>query len=92
MNQRVFIKRNIEFLRCPSCRAAASLKKSRTRSAYERIVKYLDVRAYVCTSCGWRGRYFKYTLGRNGLKMIILYIAVLVFVALFVRYMLNKMF
>lgn len=92
MAGRIFVKRHIEFLRCPQCNSIATLKKSRSGNTFNRILKALKVRVYFCSSCGYRHRYFLYKLSRNGLKIIILYTAAVVFTAVFVNFFLRTFF
>jgi DNA-directed RNA polymerase subunit RPC12/RpoP len=42
-------------LTCPHCQSKR-LKRSRTRSFFERLAKTFDRREYRCIDCGWRGK------------------------------------
>lgn len=45
---------------CPHCGKIGTLHRSRSRSFYERAVKFLlPYKIYRCSNCGWRG--FRYT-------------------------------
>lgn len=39
---------------CPRC-ASKRIKRSHSRSIFERCLKTLHIRAYRCIHCGWRG-------------------------------------
>ena len=39
---------------CPRC-GSTRLKRSHSRNARERVLKFLGRRAYRCIDCGWRG-------------------------------------
>ncbi|MCX6157124.1 MAG: hypothetical protein NTY74_03990 [Ignavibacteriae bacterium] len=92
MNLKLFIKKNVQLARCPNCNTIASLRRSRSRNIFEKIIKKLKISAYFCQSCGWRGRLLTFKLSRNFFKLIFFYIMTMVVSAYIVLRFLRSYF
>ncbi|OQY78727.1 MAG: hypothetical protein B6D43_01745 [Ignavibacteriales bacterium UTCHB1] len=56
------------------------------------IQKVIWFRKYTCKECGWRGSIFKYRLVKNGLKVLLFYISLIILSALIMRLILKNFF
>ncbi len=74
--------KNPLYAKCPSCSSADTLRKSRGRSTFEKIVRtvtWFDI--YRCKKCGWRGFKSSFMLSFRVVKKILLYILMMIFTA-----------
>ncbi len=92
MNTKLFFRRNIQLNRCPYCNEIATLRRSRSRNIFEKILKKLKYAPYVCRNCGWRGKIFSYKIARNFLQLVILYAFIIIFAVYIVKKFLSKYF
>jgi len=84
---KIFIYRNPQLSRCPSCTALATLHRSRARNMWEQIVrKTTFYKTYRCKECGWRGFRSTITFTRKSLKAIIIYASLILLTAWLARY------
>jgi predicted RNA-binding Zn-ribbon protein involved in translation (DUF1610 family) len=77
---------------CPNCNEIASLRRSRSRSIVEKILKKLAYSPYVCRNCGWRGKIFSYKISRNFFWLIFLYSVLFVVAVFLVKTFLKSYF
>jgi predicted RNA-binding Zn-ribbon protein involved in translation (DUF1610 family) len=92
MNLKLIIKKNITLSRCPNCNDVATLRRSRSRSFFERIMKKLKFKYYSCQKCGWRGSRFAFKLAKNYKVLIIFYIILSFVTAVLVQKLLTSYF
>jgi predicted RNA-binding Zn-ribbon protein involved in translation (DUF1610 family) len=78
MNTKLFIRRNILLNRCPGCNSIATLRRSRSRNLFERVLKLIKLKPYVCRECGWRGKIFPFKPAKNILTLLLFYALVVV--------------
>ncbi len=80
---RILVRKDPTFGSCPKCEANFQLKKSRSRSIWETIVKNTTFyKTYRCKECGWRGMISTIRFANNAFLGIIVYgflLALLVF-------------
>ncbi len=86
MNWKIFIKKNVQLSICPNCNEIATLKRSRSRSLFEKALKQMKITTFFCESCGWRGKIFIYKLSKNYIQIIIIYLIVIIISG----YLVNK--
>jgi len=86
MNTKLFIRKNVQLNRCPACNEIATLRRSRSRNIFERILKKFKYSSYVCRNCGWRGKLFSFKPAKNFLQILVMYIVIVIIVA----YIINK--
>ncbi len=90
-NPKIFHGVNPEFGPCPSCGEKGVLKRSRPRTAWERIVKTITPFGYYrCKKCGWRGPILKYVMTRESAKNLFLYFIYALITALIVKFVITK--
>lgn len=87
----ILFKRDINSIKCPSCKKYHSLRRSHSRDTKEKIFNYLTFRKlYRCKSCGWRGYKFKVVITKKSLKNILLYIILILLSLEITRMVLSK--
>lgn len=87
-NSKVLIHRNPQFGRCPKCKSAGTLHRSRTQNMFEQIIRRTTfLKTYRCKECGWRG--FRSTLifTKKSIRQIIIYMMMIVVAAFIIRYL-----
>lgn len=88
---RILVPTNPTYGRCPDCKDIGVLRRSRSRSMWEKIVKkasFFDI--YRCRKCGWRGYKSKIKLTFGSVKTILLYVALMLVTAIVIRFVLTK--
>lgn len=90
-NLRVLVPTNPTYGRCPDCKELGVLRRSRSRSIWEKIVKkitFFDI--YRCRKCGWRGYKSKLKLTFGSVKTLLIYIVLMLITAAVIRFVLTK--
>lgn len=76
---------------CPDCGKFGSLKRSRSRNAFEKFVKLITpVTTFRCKECGWRGFKSSYVFHSKSAKAIFIYLILLLGTAFVVRFILLR--
>ena len=79
------------FDKCPECNSIGVLRRSRAHNYYENmIIKSCMVNIYRCRECGWRGIKSNFSLKKISPKVILLYLFFILFVAVFVRFIIQR--
>jgi predicted RNA-binding Zn-ribbon protein involved in translation (DUF1610 family) len=85
------LRKDAVFDICPECKSVGVLRRSRPRNLWERIVKSSRVLNYYrCRECGWRGMKSNFSLKKLSLRVILFYIAFILFAALVVRFIILR--
>lgn len=88
---KIFIYRNPQFSRCPSCKGVAVLHHSRAKNMREQIIKKLSFyRLYRCRECGWRGFLSNFVLTVESLKALLMYAGLIFITGFLIRMVLLK--
>lgn len=88
---RVFIYRNPQFSRCPSCKGIGVLHHSRPKNMGEQIIKKMTFyRLYRCRECGWRGFLSTIILTNESLKAALMYLGLVIATVFLVRMVLLR--
>jgi phage FluMu protein Com len=71
----VIFKRNPLFAKCPSCKVANTLHRSRARGWQENFLKnFTFFKTYRCKQCGWRGYLSTLTVTSQSMKVLGFYL------------------
>ena len=89
MNLRLFIERNLTFVKCPNCNTEAALERVKSNNDFEKLFLVLfRLKKYHCKNCKWNGMKFMYAISRNYVKVILIYILILIII-LILAYFIN---
>ncbi len=92
VTQGLLFKKNPIYDKCPSCASISSLRKSHSRTFWERIIKNsTPFGVYRCKKCGWRGYRIRFILTKKSLKNAFIYL-ILVLVSAFIVNQILKRF
>lgn len=92
VNQGLIFKKNPIYEKCPSCTSINSLRKSHSRTFWERILKNsTPFGVYRCKKCGWRGYRIRFVLTKKSLKNAFVYL-ILVLISAFIINLILKRF
>lgn len=79
------------FDKCPECGNIATLRRSRPKSFFERIVKSTQVLNYYrCRNCAWRGIRANITFKKISWKNVFIYTGLILFVAFLTRFIITR--
>lgn len=77
--------------RCPDCKKTGTLRRSKTRSTKESILKnFTFYKIYRCRECGWRGYLATLNFGMDSLKTLGFYILIAILAAFIIRFILIR--
>lgn len=89
-NSKLKFRRNPIYDRCPSCKQANALHRSRARNLKEEIIKkFTFFKIYRCRNCGWRGYLSTLRVTFSTMKYSIFYMLLLISVIIVVREILS---
>ncbi len=92
VTQGLIFKKNPIYEKCPSCTLINSLRKSHSRTIWEKIIKNATpFGVYRCKKCGWRGYRTRFILTKKSLKNAFVYL-ILVLIAAFIINQILKRF
>lgn len=87
----VLKKRDATFDKCPKCNSVGKLRRSRSKSTFEQIVKKIGLfNYYRCRECGWRGARFSLSFSKTSWKSIIVYLLLMFATAVLVMFVIKK--
>jgi hypothetical protein len=90
---KIFYKTFPETSRCPVCGKIGTVRRSRSRSILESVIKTSNVFGlYKCKECGWRGILKKYFLNRYSFITLVFYSGLIIAVAYIISKVLQKNF
>jgi len=90
---KIFYKTFPETSRCPACGKIGTVRRSRSRSTLESLIKtsnFLGI--YKCKECGWRGMKNKYFLNRYSFITLAFYGGLIISVAYIISKVLKVNF
>jgi len=91
INLKVLYRTDARVTSCPDCNKFGSLKRSRSRNTFEKMVKYITpFTTFRCKECGWRGFKSNYIFKAASFKAIMLYIILLLGTAFIVRFIILR--
>lgn len=87
-SSKVLFHRNPQFSRCPECKTAGSLHRSRSKNLYEQILRRITfLKTYRCKECGWRGFRSTVVVTRKSIRSIVIYLIIILVTAFLARYL-----
>lgn len=90
-SKKVGFRRDASFSKCPSCNQYNTLRRSKTRSVFEAVIKAATwFKVYRCTNCGWRGYKSTFVLTMDGVKMIATYLAIALATGYAVKFVIQR--
>ncbi len=90
-SKRVGFRRDASFSKCPSCNQYNTLRRSKTRSVIEAVVKAGTwFKVYRCTNCGWRGYKSTFIITMDGVKLIATYLFIALATGYAVKYVIQR--
>ena len=91
VTQGLIFKKNPLYEKCPSCTSIGSLRKSRARTLWEKIIKNITpLGIYRCKKCGWRGYRMKFILTKKSLKNAFVYLILVLISAFIINQILKR--
>ena len=91
VTQGLIFKKNPIYEKCPSCSLSNSLRKSHSRSIWEKIIKNATpFGVYRCKKCGWRGYRTRIILTKKSLKNAFVYLILVLTSAFIVSQLLKR--
>ncbi len=91
ITQGLIFKKNPIYEKCPSCASIGSLRKSHSRTIWEKIIKNATpLGVYRCKKCGWRGYRTKFILTKKSLKNAIMYMILVLISAFIINQILKR--
>ena len=91
LDAKIFVQRDAAFTKCPDCKKSGFLRKSRSRSIFESIVKKITFfKVYRCRQCGWRGYRSTLVFSFESFKTLVIYIAIALVCAFAVKFIINR--
>lgn len=91
VTQGLIFKKNPIYEKCPSCTAINSLRKSRSRTVWERINKNITpFGVYRCKKCGWRGYRTRFVLTKKSLRNAFVYLVLVLISAFIINQILKR--
>jgi hypothetical protein len=91
VTQGLIFKKNPIYEKCPSCTSIGSLRKSHSRSIWEKIIKRAtQFGVYRCKKCGWRGYRTKFILTKKSVKNAFIYLILVLFSAFIINQILKR--
>jgi hypothetical protein len=87
----LIFKKNPIYEKCPSCTSIGSLRKSRSRTFLEKIIKNTTpLRIYRCKKCGWRGYRIRLILTKKSVKNAFVYLILVLISAFIINQILKR--
>jgi len=91
LTQGLIFKKNPIYEKCPSCSSSGSMRKSRSRTFGEKIIKSITLFGlYRCKKCGWRGYRTKFVLTKKSIKNVFIYLILVLVSALVINQILKR--
>jgi predicted RNA-binding Zn-ribbon protein involved in translation (DUF1610 family) len=91
VTQGLIFKKNPIYEKCPSCTFTGSLRKSRARTLWEKIIKNITpLGFYRCKKCGWRGYRMRFILTKKSLKNAFVYLILVLISAFIINQILKR--
>lgn len=91
VTQGLIFKKNPVYEKCPSCALIGSLRKSRSRTFWEKIIKNITLLGvYRCKKCGWRGYRTRFVLTKKSLRNAFVYLILVLISALIINQILKR--
>ena len=85
---KVLIHRNPQFGICPSCKAVGSLRRSRSKTMAEQIIRKVTFfKMYRCKECDWRGYKSTLIFTKKSFKNLIIYIIIILLTIYLTQYL-----
>ncbi|MGB8320398.1 MAG: hypothetical protein WCE54_19860 [Ignavibacteriaceae bacterium] len=89
--RKILLRRNPLYEKCPSCSAPNSMRRSRSRNAYENIIKHTTFfKTYRCAKCGWRGYLSNFSITADSVKSLVLYLVLAIAAGYIVLQLLKR--
>jgi len=91
VTQGLIFKKNPLYEKCTSCTSIGSLRKSRARTLWEKIIKNITpLGIYRCKKCGWRGYRMRFILTKKSVKNACVYLILVVISAFIINQILKR--
>ncbi len=91
VTQGLLFKKNPIYEKCPSCTSIGSLRKSRSRTFWEKIIKNTTpFNVYRCKKCSWRGHRTRFILTKKSVKNAFVYLILVLISAFIINQILNR--
>lgn len=90
-NLKIIDYRNPVLAKCPECKTFGKMRRSRSRTLLEQIIKRMThFRIYSCENCDWRGYRSTLVFARNSLKSLFIYFVLMLVTAYIVYFILQQ--
>ena len=90
-DSKILYHKNPAFDKCPSCNELGSLRRSHSRTTFEKVLKATGFfKIFRCRKCGWRGTKFTFTFKLTSVKSLIWYILLILVTAAVVKIVISK--
>lgn len=91
-SNKILVRRDASLASCPSCNRSFTLRRSRSRSMRETVIRTITpFKTYRCRECGWRGHKSNIIVTWRSLRNLVMYMLISLFAAFMVFQVIKKM-